>query len=315
MFLTSTSKSGLAKRFLWFGLLAGALPLGLQALLFLRRQSVAGSQVSIANTIVATLAGALALLVLSWALSGRLWRAVESTLRSVQESITRVTGNDFGARAEINGPGSELVRLGRELNDLLESRQREILNLTLEGKQAVALRESSRQLIETCIYAREPLARRHPGLAGAYAAAAIRNAGHEKQAENSTVHGLVEGVDRVGPSRDNRENLRWTPKEVRVEVPMPSKLVNMSISGMAVESNRGLPVGGSWIFRVGTDAIAYEIPGKICWCRLQRTVKIDGEVRPIYRTGVEFDDLLSGKAFDFFGPAALEAGTAMSVPS
>ncbi|MCH7665727.1 MAG: PilZ domain-containing protein [Acidobacteria bacterium] len=315
MFLTSTSKSGLAKRFLWFGLLAGALPLGLQALLFLRRQSVAGSQVSIANTIVATLAGALALLVLSWALSGRLWRALESALRSVQESITRVTGNDFGARAEINGPGSELARLGRELNDLLESRQREILNLTLEGKQAVALRESSRQLIEACIYAREPLAKQHPGLAGAYAAAAIRKAGHEKHAKNPTLHGLVEGVDRVGPSRDNRENLRWTPKELRVEVPMPSKLVNMSISGMAVESNRGLPVGGSWIFRVGTDAIAYEIPGKICWCRLQRTVKIDGEVRPIYRTGVEFDDLLSGKAFDFFGPAALEAGTATSVPS
>ena len=66
---------------------------------------------------------------------------------------------------------------------------------------------------------------------------------------------------------------------------------------------------------MGTDAIAYEIPGKICWCRLQRTVKIDGEVRPIYHTGVEFDDQLSGKAFDFFVPAALEAGTAASVPS
>lgn len=315
MFPTSTSKSGLASRFLGLGLLAGALPLGLQALLFLRRQSVAGSQVSVADTIVATLAGALALLVLSWALSGRLWRAVERALRSVHESITRVISNDFGARAEINGPGLELAGLGREFDGLLESRQREIFNLTLEDEQAVSLRESSRQLIEACIYAREPLAKQHPGLAGAYAAAAIRNAGREKHAENPTVHGLVEGVDRVGHSQDNRENLRWTPKEVRVEVPMPSKLVNMSISGMAVESDRGLPVGGSWIFRVGTEAITYEIPGKICWCRLQRTVKIDDEVRPIYRTGVEFDDQLSGKAFDFFGPAALEAGATTSAAS
>lgn len=315
MFLTSTSPSGLAKRLLWLGLLAGALPLGLQALLFLSRQSVAGGQVILVDTIVATLAGALALLVLSWTLSDRLWGAVDRSLRSVRESITRVIGNDFGARAEIDGPGCELAGLGREFNDLLESRQREILNLTLEDKRAVSLRESSRQLIEACIYAREPLAKQHPDLAGAYADAAIRNAGQEKLTENSTVHGLVEGVERVGHSRDNRENLRWTPKEVRVEVPMPSKLVNMSISGMAVESDRGLPVGGSWIFRVGTEAVAYEIPGKICWCRLQRTVKIDDEVRPVYRTGVEFDNQLSGKAFDFFGPAALDAGAAAAAPS
>jgi len=313
MFLTSTSKSRLAGRLLWLGLLAGALPLGLQALLFLRGQSVAGSQVSIADTTVSILAGALTLLVLSWALSGRLWKAIASALRSVHESITRVAGNEFGTRVAINGPGFELAGLGREFNELLESRQRQILNLALEGKQAGALRESSRQLIEACIYAREPLAKQHPGLAGAYAAAAIRNARHEKQAENPTVHGLVEGVDRVGDRRDNRQNLRWTPKEMRVEVPMPSTLVNMSISGMAVESSRGLPVGGSWVFRVGTAAVAYEIPGKICWCRLQRTVKIHDEVRPIYRTGVEFDDQLSGKAFDFFGPAALEAGTATSL--
>lgn len=307
--MTAPSKPRLAARLFWLGLLAGAVPIALQLLLSVRERSV-GASLDVGALTVPASAGLLLLLAAAWVFSRRFGQKIDRSLSSVRHAVDQVLDDDFGVRLDGGGPSLEFEALSQEFNRLMVGRQREILNLKLEAKNAEALRESSRQLIQECIYAREPLAKQHPGLAAAYAAAAIRQAGQEKPAENPTVHGLVEGVDGVGSAKGNRENPRWTPKDVRVEVPMPSKLINMSVSGMAVESDRGLPVGGSWLFRVGTDAAAYEIPGKISWCRLERTIKIDDEVQPVYRTGVEFDDQLSGKAFDFFGPAALEGGSA-----
>ncbi len=307
--MTSASRSSLSSQLFWLCLLAGTLPLAVQLLLWLRGQAATESS-KIADTMTIAGAAAVALLLVAWVLPDRLSTAFGEAVSRLRSTMARVAKSDFGARAEVAGPGLEMTGFAEELNALIENQQRSIFNLQLEVKQAVALRESSRQLIEECIYAREPLAKQHPGLAAAYAAAAIRQAGREAAAENETVDGLVEGVDTVGHRRENRQNLRWTLKDVRVDVPVPSKLVNMSVTGMAVESNRGLPVGGSWVFRVGTDAWTYDIPGKVCWCRLERTIRVDDDVRPVYRTGVEFDDKLSGKAFEFLSPAALDAGAA-----
>lgn len=308
----STSPSGFVRRLFWLGLIAAALPLGLQMALFVWGRPTGAAPASLVGALIAGSAGALALGAVSWFVARRFWTSVSDALGSVHESTLKARNEDFNTRSKVAGPSLELAALGKEFDGLLEHQQRTLLSLNLERKQAATLLASARTLIEECIYAREPLAKQHPGLAAAYAAAAIREAGSQKESENHTVDGLVSGVDGVGQSHGNRENLRWTPTDVRVDVPMPSKLVNMSVSGMAVESNRGLPVGGSWVFQVGAGSISYEIPGKICWCRLQRTVKIDDEVRPIYHTGVEFDDLLSGKAFDFFGPASLEQSVALA---
>ena len=322
--MTETSESSLFGQLFKACLLAGSLPLALQILLWSRRESgtgfssflgLAGTESATPTIFVAGIA-ALALVLTSWALAGRIANAVNPIVRVFSGALARVTAHDYGARVEISGLGPDWTLLGEEFNALLEWQQREILNLQLEVHQAAALRESSRQLIEECIYAREPLAKQHPDLAAAYASAAIRHAGEAQDNENETVEGLVVGVDKAGHcrgKRENRGNLRWIPEEVRLEAPVPSKLINMSVSGMAVEANRGLPVGGSWVFRICTDALSYDIPGRVCWCRLNRTKKVDGEVHPVYRTGIAFDRELSGKAFEFFGPASLgAAGTVMA---
>lgn len=284
--------------------LAGLVPLLVLAAAWLGREP---SWQALRVAGIATGIGAAILLALQKALVGILLRETAKSTGELKAVTARVADRDFSARAEIAGPGREFRRFNRELNSLIETHQLEVLNHELELRQASELRTASKKLIEECIFAREPLSKQHPDLAGAYAEAAIRHSG-SLQTPDTTVDALVYGVDHASDHKGNRENLRWTLPDVTVEVPVPSRLLNMSVSGMAVESNRGLPVGGSWVFRIGNGAFAYDIPGKVRWCRLDRTVRVSEEVRPIYRTGVAFDSRLTGRAFDFFSPAVPVSG-------
>lgn len=288
-----------SRKLLGLSLLAGLVPVGIQIALWLGPEP---SEATLRSALTAAAIAVGVLVVLVRVLPGRLVFRTAQAIDELRAVTDRVAENDFRARVEASGPGRELRELGTQIDDLIQDHKRRVLNQKLEVSEAAKLRSASRQLIEECIYAREPLAKKHPGLAAAYAEAAIRNSGQERTAD-ATVDALVHGVDTATAHKGNRENLRWTLEDVTVEVPVPSKLINMSITGMAVESNRGLPVGGSWVFRVGNGAFAYDIPGRVRWCKLDRTVKIADEVQPIFRTGVAFDEKLTGGAFDFFSPA------------
>lgn len=295
----------LRRRFFWLALLVGALPLGLQTVLWLRSNN--GPE-GMRAALVSTAIGVPVLVVLSWLVSRRLFPAITHFSEEVRSAADRLAGGDFGTRIEVAGPGKEFVELSTELNEALESSQRQILNLRLEVNKSIELRESSRHLIEDCIYAREPLAKQHPGLATGYARAVIRKAVQSEE-QSELVKGLVSGVDAAVDGKVGRKNLRWSLKDVKVNVPLPAKLVNMSVSGMAVESKRGLPVGGQWVFRVETDARVFDIPGIVRWCRLSKTIQIAGEFQAVYQIGIAFDQKLTVEAFDQFSPAAFPSSS------
>ena len=280
-------------------LLAGLAPLLVLAVAWL---GGAPTWVDLRTALLATALGAALVIVLVRAFILPLLEKISHSAAEAGEAAARVAERDFTARIDANGPCREFRELGSSFNRMAERQKLAVLNRQLELDQASELRAASKRLIEECIYAREPLAKRHPGLAAAYAEAVIRKSGDD-QSQDDTVDALVYGVDHALDHKGNRESLRWTRPDITVEVPVPSKLINMSVKGMAVESNRGLPVGGSWVFRVGNGAFAYDIPGKVRWCKLDRTVKVSEEIRPIYRTGVSFDEKLSGPVFDFFSPA------------
>ncbi len=298
--MATNSRPSFSRRLLWLGLLAGFAPIAVQTALWLAGNP---SWVALRAAAISAGIGAVFLIALVWLLPARLAAGADRSVADLGNVFERVSQEDLAARSLVTGPGREFRTLSGEVNALIDAHKREVLNRRLEVEQSDELRVASRHLIEECIYAREPLAKLHPGLASGYAEAAIRHSG-KSQAGNATIDGLVRGVDTAGTRKGNRENHRWSLDNITVEVPVPSRLLNMSVSGMAVESNRGLPVGGSWVFRIGNGSFAYDIPGKVRWCRLNRTVKIAEEIRPIYRTGVAFDRRLEGRAFDFFSPVA-----------
>jgi len=80
---------------------------------------------------------------------------------------------------------------------------------------------------------------------------------------------------------------------------LQAEVINMSIGGMALETNRPLDVGRTYNFTIRRSATEGEVrmPGVVVWCMLQRTRRIsDTEVAPVYQAGVNFNDVLSDKA-------------------
>ena len=89
------------------------------------------------------------------------------------------------------------------------------------------------------------------------------------------------------------------------------RLVNLSASGFAIETDRGLRIGEYCGFSIRREsrepgerasgglpptltprilAISTRFVGTVRWCSLHRTIRwTNGEVSPVFRAGVEFD--------------------------
>ncbi len=110
------------------------------------------------------------------------------------------------------------------------------------------------------------------------------------------------------------------------------RVVNLSVSGMAVETSGRLNLGRSYSFKLRDGDAEVAIPGRVVWCVLGHTRRAaGGEVAPVYRAGVEFDNVLTDKAQVLvrlieenaavrlekrvFGRFKLEAGEGVSVAS
>jgi Tfp pilus assembly protein PilZ len=75
--------------------------------------------------------------------------------------------------------------------------------------------------------------------------------------------------------------------------------MNMSIDGMAIESSKRLNVGRKYILKLGHNDKVLRLNGKVVWCNLIKAMKTDqGAVVPVYKAGIEFDDVISDKAKD-----------------
>lgn len=76
-----------------------------------------------------------------------------------------------------------------------------------------------------------------------------------------------------------------------------AQVLNMSLSGLAVRTTTQLHVGRSYNFSLGREADTVEVSGRVVWCRLSGTERQpSGDVMPVYKAGIAFDDVLSQKA-------------------
>jgi len=72
---------------------------------------------------------------------------------------------------------------------------------------------------------------------------------------------------------------------------------NVSISGMAVETSAQLTVGHRYRFRLRYGETDLPLSGRVSWSFLASTRRNEeGEIEPVYRAGIEFEDMLTDKA-------------------
>lgn len=91
---------------------------------------------------------------------------------------------------------------------------------------------------------------------------------------------------------EQRRFPRLSVQQTRIRNSLLSgKVVNLSLGGLAMESTAGMRIGSLHRFRVDCAAKTFRVEGKVCWCRLSRTVRRQaGEVVPIFRTGIAFTE-------------------------
>jgi len=80
---------------------------------------------------------------------------------------------------------------------------------------------------------------------------------------------------------------------------LQADVINLSTAGMALETLKPLDIGRCYMFAIHKDKDLIRLSGKVVWCVLHRTERIsDIEIKPIYHSGVHFEDVLTNKARD-----------------
>ncbi len=74
------------------------------------------------------------------------------------------------------------------------------------------------------------------------------------------------------------------------------KILNLSLDGMAVETSDYLQVGRTYSLKLAQAGEELLLMGKVVWCRMVRTDRSLGDIKPIYAAGVRFEELLSHTA-------------------
>lgn len=96
---------------------------------------------------------------------------------------------------------------------------------------------------------------------------------------------VIEPDPKQSPSKPLRSHTRRRVEDVRVEVPIRGQIVDLSESGLGIESSQPLEVGRRYAFRLKTRRARPEFLGEVRWCRLESFGS--GQNDPVYRAGVE----------------------------
>ncbi len=67
---------------------------------------------------------------------------------------------------------------------------------------------------------------------------------------------------------------------------------NLSLAGMAIETRNTLIVGRTYPFRIRHENETVDINGRVMWCGLTGTMRFDDDVVPVFRAGIQFEDIL-----------------------
>ena len=88
-----------------------------------------------------------------------------------------------------------------------------------------------------------------------------------------------------------RLHIRLSRPNVEIDSPLiDCRLVDLSTSGLGIETSVGLRLGVPYPFRLRDGAQGLSTEAVVRWCRLVRNEVIDGESRPVYRAGAAIVD-------------------------
>ncbi len=81
-----------------------------------------------------------------------------------------------------------------------------------------------------------------------------------------------------------------------------ARIVNMSLTGMAIESASHLRPGNRYSIELADDKGRLRLPAAVRWCHLEGTRATEtGETLPVYQAGLSFKEVLSDKAHEILG--------------
>jgi hypothetical protein len=102
------------------------------------------------------------------------------------------------------------------------------------------------------------------------------------------------------PIKERRRHPRHPVNDVKgtLHISTGAKIINMSVTGMAVETDTQMRVGRSYsvTLKHGADFVL-KLSGTVVWCHLRGIRKTDaGDTRSVYHAGFRFEDVLTEKA-------------------
>ena len=95
--------------------------------------------------------------------------------------------------------------------------------------------------------------------------------------------------------QDSRRNPRFDVEDVPgiMSFSVDAKVLNISRSGVAVETSVQLVIGRRYEAKIGVSGRSVSTAGTVRRCVLRKTRRTaSGEVEPVYEGGIEFDDVL-----------------------
>ena len=101
------------------------------------------------------------------------------------------------------------------------------------------------------------------------------------------------------PSEERRLNrrMRLEDSDGALEISLDGSVLDISVSGMAIETQGRLSPRRPIILRLHHPDEVVKIEGQVVWCFLQGTRNDgDGENRPVYRAGIQFENILQPAA-------------------
>ena len=94
---------------------------------------------------------------------------------------------------------------------------------------------------------------------------------------------------KIMSGEEPRSNQRYATEDLVVEFPVGAAVVDVSESGMGIESSKQLRVGASYVFRVQMGERSFGMPGRVEWCRFAGTNGTKGaDPAAVYKAGVSF---------------------------
>ena len=94
-----------------------------------------------------------------------------------------------------------------------------------------------------------------------------------------------------------RRHTRYATRNLQIDSPVYGWAVNISQSGLCMESLAELVAGSEYVFRLRYGSKFLSLSGRVAWCRLDRTEMTRKGGVKVYQTGIELALQESGESW------------------